>query len=111
MVRPNHSGFTAWLCRQGHPVAAQPFPGAVWTTELRLEPARAIGSEQEGRLCRTWAEQRELMSISMSSRALSKKRGSDSTKELQQSCDSSIVSMCAAKFHRMGQQQQQETLE
>ena len=32
-VSPNHSGFTPWLCRQG-----QRYPGAVWTTELRLEP-------------------------------------------------------------------------
>ena len=29
-VRPNHSGFTARLCRQG-----QRYPGAVWTKELR----------------------------------------------------------------------------
>ena len=38
-VRPNHSGFTAWLCRQG-----QRYPGAVWTKELRLEPVATVSS-------------------------------------------------------------------
>ena len=38
-VRPNHSGFTARLCRQG-----QRYPGAVWTTELRLEPVATVSS-------------------------------------------------------------------
>ena len=38
-VRPNHSGFTAWLCRQG-----QRYPGAVWTRELRLEPVATVSS-------------------------------------------------------------------
>ena len=38
-VRPNHSGFTAWLCRQG-----QRYPGAVRTRELRLEPAATMSS-------------------------------------------------------------------
>ena len=39
-VRPNHSGFTAWLCRQG-----QRYPCAVWTKELRLEP---VATESSG---------------------------------------------------------------
>ena len=38
-VRPNHSGFTAWLRRQG-----QRYPGAVWTKELRLEPVATVSS-------------------------------------------------------------------
>ena len=44
-VRPNHSGFTAWLCRQG-----QRYPCAVWTKELRLEP---VATESSGH--RPWA--------------------------------------------------------
>ena len=37
----------------------------MWTTEQRLEPVATVsghgpGREQEGRLCRTWAEEREL---------------------------------------------------
>ena len=36
-VCPNHSGFTAWLCRQG-----RRYPGAVWTTELLLEQVATV---------------------------------------------------------------------
>ena len=57
-VSPNHSRFTAWLCNQG-----QRNPCAV----LLLEQVEivslghpATGSEQEGKLCRTWAEELEL---------------------------------------------------
>ena len=36
-VSPNHSCFTAWLCRQG-----QRYPCSVWTKELRLEPVASV---------------------------------------------------------------------
>ena len=59
-VRPNHSGCTAWLCRRG-----QRHPGAVWAAELRLEPGATVSSghrpREGGRICRTWAEERELL--------------------------------------------------
>ena len=39
-VRPNHSGLTAWLCRQG-----QRYPAAVWTKELLLEQVVRASSD------------------------------------------------------------------